>query len=77
MGSSRDASPGAKAREGLLPLLMGKRTQGETEGFLQVLSMNSEGGLESHFRWGAWGEPGFSSLRSGPTGPAPSSSGWL
>ena len=36
VGSSGDASPGAKAREGLLPLLMGKRTQGETEGFLQV-----------------------------------------
>lgn len=55
MGSSRGSSTGAKAREGLLPLLMGKRTQGETEGFLKVLSMNSDGGLESQLQTGDLG----------------------
>ena len=36
-------------------MLMGKRTQGETEGFLKVLSMNSKGGLESQLQTGDLG----------------------
>lgn len=55
MASSRGSSTGAKAREGLLPLLMGKRTQGETEGSLKVLSVNSEGELESQLQTGDLG----------------------